>query len=77
MKVLMHESPPFRMISPVVNLQPDLQLLNLNSAKVQRPNEGPGAEPAAGLLDDLVVTNLKDVILLQDAVLDLFCQPPV
>jgi len=76
-KVLIHESPPFRMISPVVKLQHDPQLLDFQPGKVQRPNEGPRAEPAAGLLDDLVRTNLKDVILLEDGVPDLFCQPPV
>ena len=77
MQVLIHESPPFRMISPVVKLQHDPQLLDFQPGNVQRPNEDSRAEPAAGLLDDLVGTNLKDVILLEDGVPDLFCQPPV
>ena len=73
----MHEPPPFRMINPVVNLQLDLQLLDLHPAQAQRPNEGPGAESATGLLDDLVGSKLQDVMLLKDAVFDLFSQPPV
>ena len=77
MKVLMHEPPPFRMINPVVNLQLDLQLLDLHPAQAQRPNEGPGAESATGLLDNLVVSILKRVMLFQDVILDLFSQPPI
>ena len=73
----MHEPPPFRMINPVVNLQLDLQLLDLNPTQVQRTNEGPRAESATGLLDDLVRTILQDVMLLKDVVFDLFSQPPV
>ena len=73
----MHEPPPFRMINPVVNLQLDLQLLDLHPAQAQRPNEGPGAESATGLLDNLVGSILQDVMLFQDAISDLFSQPPV
>ena len=65
------------MIIPVVKHQLDLQLLHLNPAQVQRTNEGPGAESAAGVLDDLVRTVLQDVVLVQDVLFHLFSQPPV
>ena len=73
----MHEPPPFRMINLVVNLKLDLQLLDSHPAQVERANEGPVAESATGLLDNLVVSILQRVILFQDAILDLFSQPPV
>ena len=73
----MHEPPPFRMINLVVNLKLDLQLLDSHPAQVERANEGPVAESATGLLDHLVVSILKRVMLIQDVILDLFSQPPI
>ena len=73
----MHQPPPLRMINLVVNLKLDLQLLDSHPAQVERANEGPVAESSTGLLDHLVVSILKRVMLIQDVILDLFSQPPI
>ena len=69
MKVLLHEPPPLWMINLVVHLELDLQLRYSHPGQVERANVGPVAESATGLLNHLVVSILKLVMLLQDVLL--------